>query len=495
MVKTSQKSRLHRQMEKFRMLDNLRHAFIITRREMRDQLRDWRIMLPVIMLTLFFPFLANFTTRQVLGFVEKYGANILAERFIPFLLMIVGFFPISVSLVIALESFAGETERRSIEPLLSSPLSDAQLYVGKLFASLLTPLMAAYFGMVVYLIGIYRSTTWRPEPMFLVLVCSLTAVQALVMVSGAVVISTQTTSVRAANLLASFIIIPMALLIQAESIMMLWADYRVLWWAVLAQVILAGLLVRMGISHFNREELLGREIDTFNVRRFWTDFRDGFIGNAHSVGDWYRREIPQTIRRMVIPIFWMTLLLVAGIYMGAAMVKDIGPLPDAFALDRMKIIDADILGQFRKLGFFSASSVLTIWWHNLRAVTIAITLGIFTLGVAGALILVLPMAIIGFFVGLISLTGVSTLTVLAAVTLPHGIFEIPALILAGAAILQVGASLVTPYRQQTIGGSLVSSLADWAKIMVALVIPLFLGAALLEVFASPGLMVKLLGMG
>jgi uncharacterized membrane protein SpoIIM required for sporulation len=131
----------------------------------------------------------------------------------------------------------------------------------------------------------------------------------------------------------------------------------------------------------------------------------------------------------------------------------------------------------------------------LRAVTIAILLGTFTLGVAGILVLLLPMAIIGFFVGLVASTGISPLVVLAAVTLPHGILEIPALILSGAAILQVGASLVTPSRRQTISESLVSSFADWAKIMLGLVIPLFLGAAVMEAFFSPGWMVKLLGMG
>jgi len=477
------------------VVDSFQRALIITRRELRDQLRDWRIFLPVILLTLFFPFLANFTTRQVLGFVERYGANILAERFIPFLLMIVGFFPISISLVIALESFAGETERRSIEPLLSSPLTDSQLYVGKLLASLITPLVAAYFGMLVYLIGIYRSSGWRAEPMFLVLVCMLTAVQALVMVSGAVVISTQTTSVRAANLLASFIIIPVTLLIQAESVMMLWADYRVLWWVVLALLILAGLLIRMGITHFNREELLGREIDTLNLRWMWRVFRGEFIGDSSSIGTWYRQEIPRTLRRMLIPICWMAILLAAGTYLGVAFVNNTGIPPGLLPLDSLKIIDTQILAQFRQLGFFSASSVVTIWWHNLRAVIIAIVLGAFTLGVAGALILMLPMIIIGIFTGAVSLTGINPLTVLAAVTLPHGIFEIPALILSGAAILQVGASLVTPYRHQTIGEGLVSSIADWAKITLALVVPLFLVSAILEVFVSPQLLVKLLGMG
>ena len=476
------------------MPDSLRRALIITHREVRDQLRDWRIILPILLLSLFFPFLANFTTRQVLSFVQKYGANIIAERFIPFLLMIVGFFPISISLVIALESFAGETERRSIEPLLSSPLSDAQLYLGKLLASLITPLIASYMGMVVYLIAIYRSSSWRPEPLFLVLVGLLTTVQALVMVSGAVVISTQTTSVRAANLLASFIIIPVALLIQGESVMMLWADYRVLWWAVLAQAILAALLVRMGITHFNREELLGREIDTLNLRRLWRVFRQEFVGEARSIGQWYRRELPHTLRRVLIPLIWMTLLLAAGTYLGAVLVRDAGAQPGELVLERLKDVDTRILGQFQQLGFFSTGGVLTIWWHNLRVSLIAIVLGIFTLGVLGVLLLLLPMMLIGVFTGLLSQAGLSPLTVLAAVTLPHAIFEIPALILSGAAILQVGATLVTPYRRQTIGEGLMSSIADWAKIALGLVLPLFLGAAILEVFFSPQVLVRLLGL-
>jgi uncharacterized membrane protein SpoIIM required for sporulation len=343
--------------------------------------------------------------------------------------------------------------------------------------------------------GIYRSSSWRAEPLFLILVFILTAIQALVMVSGAVVISTQTTSVRAANLLASFIIIPMALLIQGEAVMMLWADYQVLWWAVLALTILAALLIRMGLTHFNREELLGREIDNLNLRWMWRVFKDQFVGDAHSISEWYRKELPHTLRRLSIPIVWMAVLLAGGIYLGTATMKNIGPLVGSFSLDQYKIFDDQIINQFRQLGFFSAFSILTILWHNLRAVLIAVILGIFTLGVAGILVLMLPMMIIGAFTGAVSLSGINPFTVLVAVTMPHGIFEIPAMILTGAAILHVGATLITPYHKQTIGEGLVSSVADWAKITLALVLPLFLGAALLEVFVSPYIVTKLLGAG
>lgn len=477
------------------MLDNIRPALIITRREIRDQLRDWRIILPIAVLTIIFPFLANFTTRRILEFVQRYGATLIAERFIPFLLMIVGFFPISISLVIALESFAGESERRTIEPLLSSPLNDGQLYLGKLLACVITPLMAAYLGMGVYLAGIYRLSSWRPEPMFLVLIILLTAVQALVMVCGAVVISTQTTSVRAANLLASFIIIPVALLIQIESVMMLWADYNVLWWAVLALVVLAILLVRMGVTHLNREELLGHEIDTLNLRWMGKVFRRQFMGDAHSVKEWLQYEIPHTLSRMWIPISWMTVLLVAVTYLGAVEFNRLGISASQIGFDRLGKIDSQILSQMGQMGFFNPGSVLTLFWHNLRAVSIAALLGSFTLGVAGVLVLMLPMGLIGFFTGAASLAGLSPLTVLAAFTLPHGLLEIPAIILSGAAILRVGASFVSPNQGQSIGEGLVKSLADWAKITLVIVLPLFLGAAILEVFVSPQVMVKLLGGG
>ena len=49
------------------MLNNLRMAMIVTRREVHDQFRDWRIIFPVVALTLLFPALMNFTARQAVN--------------------------------------------------------------------------------------------------------------------------------------------------------------------------------------------------------------------------------------------------------------------------------------------------------------------------------------------------------------------------------------------------------------------------------------------
>jgi uncharacterized membrane protein SpoIIM required for sporulation len=469
---------------------DLGRALLITRREVRDQVRDWRVIFPILILTLFFPGLMNFTAERVVSFVQRYGAPIVGERLIPFLLLIVGFFPISVSLVIALESFVGEKERRSIEPLLGSPLSDGQIYLGKLLAALLPPLLMAYLGITVYLVGVYKQVGWTAPPVLLVQVLLLTLVQALLMVSGAVVISSQATSVRSANLLASFIIIPMALLIQGEAIIMFWARYSVLWWVIVGQVFIAILLIRTGVAHFNREELLGRELDTLNLVWAFRQFRASFKGSATSLGSWFTQELWGTLRKMALPVVIMTLALGAALLIGASQAK-VFVLPAE--LLNWSNLDQGFLQGLESMRFFSVSGVGTVWLHNLRAIALATLFGVFSFGVLGVLVLMLPFIIIGYFMASMSSTGLPVTTFLAAMVLPHGILEIPAIILAGGAILRLGATLATPSHGQTVGESLLNALADWFRVMIGLVLPLLLGAAILEVFLTPRIVTLVMG--
>jgi len=125
------------------MFTELRPAFVITRRELADHLRDWRIISPLLLLVLMLPYLMNYLSERLISFASQYGQEVNTGQLYPFLLMVVGFFPITVALVLALESFVGEKERRSLEPLLNSPLSDAQIYLGKLMAALIPPLLAS----------------------------------------------------------------------------------------------------------------------------------------------------------------------------------------------------------------------------------------------------------------------------------------------------------------------------------------------------------------
>jgi uncharacterized membrane protein SpoIIM required for sporulation len=466
------------------MLNAVRPALIIAQREVRDQFRDWRIIFPVVGLTVFFPFLMNFTAREALGFVSQYGATIIGERLVPFLLMIVGFFPISVSLVIALESFVGEKERGSIEPLLNTPLQDWQLYLGKLLSSTVPPLLSSFLGMGVYLGGLYFQHISWPEPAMLFLIVVLTIVQAIVMVSGAVVVSTQATSVRAANLLASFIVIPIALLVQAESLVMFWGNYGTLWTVVLGLIILSFLLVRVGLAHFQREELLGREIDVLNIRWGWRVFWQAFSGNAHSVLDWYGRVLGQTIRRLGLPAIFMVILLVIGVVLGGAQVAR---FKTTLLDENLLNIDTRLNDLIQAWPLFSFGPVLAIWWQNVRVLLISVLLGVFSFGVLGVMPSMATFGILGYLLGEVSTKGISTWQYLMGFIIPHGIVEIPAIVLAGAAVLQMGAILATPTPSRTISEVWLGVLADWCKVMIGAVIPLLFVAAVIEAWVTPRL--------
>jgi len=130
----------------------------------------------------------------------------------------------------------------------------------------------------------------------------------------------------------------------------------------------------------------------------------------------------------------------------------------------------------------------TIWGHNLRAVGIILLLGLFSFGVLGVLVFLLNTSIIGIVLALEGALGISPLKLAIFGILPHGIFEIPALILSSAAVLYIGIALVTPRSQLTLGEVLINAIADWAKIGIGLVLPLLTIAAVLETWVTPVLL-------
>jgi uncharacterized membrane protein SpoIIM required for sporulation/ABC-type transport system involved in multi-copper enzyme maturation permease subunit len=473
--------------------NGLSMVWLVAWRELRDQLRDWRIIFPMLVLTLILPFLADLGAQAAIDFTTKYGTPLIAERLVPFLLMVVGYFPITVSLVIALESFVGEKERGTIEPLLVTPLKDWQIFSGKLLAGTAAPLVTSYLGITVYMIGLYFQHIPFPDLNRMLQTLILTTIQALLMVSGAILISTQATSVRAANLMASFIVIPMALLIQGESVMLFWGNNQALWLAVIGVAVLTVLLARVGIAHFQREALLGREIDMLNLRWIGKTFWRTFKGDATTFWDWLRFEVVKTVRKQT-PTILLTLLLgtlaaVAG-YIWVMM--NSAKMVDQYQAGGLSSLFSSGLGvPISKTGI----SFPMIWGHNLQAIVVMLLAGLFSFGVLGVLVYLLNMSIIGAVLALIGAIGGSPLNVAIYGILPHGIFEIPALILASAGVLYIGIILVTPRPQRTLGEVLIEAIADWMKIGLGLVLPMLTIAAFIETWVTPALLSFFLKIG
>ncbi len=483
----------------------LSNALMITRREVRDSFRDWRILAPIFILTFMFPALAQFLAGQFADFVTGYGAEIIGERTIPFLLMVVGFFPISISLVIALETFVGEKERRSLEPLLSTPLTNTELYIGKTLAAMIPPLVSSYGGMAVYLLSLLGGELqWRPQPMLIFQIIVLTTVQALVMVTGAVVVSSQTTSTRAANLLASFIIIPMALLIQGESVIMFLAPdadspggIGALWAIIAGMVLVVLLLLRLGNSIFNREELLGRSLDKLNLRGFfntlWRHVRavDEAGNPARNLGEWYRRGLALSLRRMRLAL-WITVGVFVAAFIGGVVV---GQMPE-FRLPLTEGLQTSGQTAETLRGFVTPSArgwaFMFIVWQNGRVLLAALILAMFSFGVGALVLTPAVYVILGYIVSQVIIAG-QGLDLVAASLLPHGIVEIPVIALAAAAAFKLGAVVTRPPDGLTVGQAWTRTLGDTIKVAVGLVIPGLILAAVLEAFVTPQVVLWVLG--
>ena len=468
------------------MRDNLRMVWLIAGRELRDQFRDWRILTPLMILTLAFPLLMNEVAKEAVAYINQYGANLIVDRLVPFSILIIGFFPITISLVVALESFVGEKERGTIEPLLSSPIENWQLYFGKLLVGIFTPLIAGYASIIFYVIIVSRQNLHMPDASVFIQLFMLTTAHAILMVSAAIVISVQSTTVRAANLLASFIVVPVAILMQGESALLFWGNNQVLWLAVAAVLVMASLLIRVGIAHFQREYLLGREFDTLNLRWIWKTFWGAFKGEAKTVGSWYRLEVGRTMRQLLVPFLIVVVTAVAGYLISYqwATVNVPKMLPQATTQDISQIVKS--AGQ--SAGIAQAGQHLSaffIFANNVRATLLVFLGGMISFSVLGMLVFLLNIGLVGGVLGIVKLMGYSPALLFAAGLLPHGVFEIPALVIASAIVLKIGAVLVTPQLGKSMGQIVLELLADWAKIFIGLVIPLLAVAAVIEAYVTP----------
>lgn len=471
--------------------ETLRDALIITRREVRDSLRDWRIVAPILILTLVFPWIMNFTTQVAIDFVREYSATIIPIRLIPFGLMIVGFFPITFSLVIALETFVGEKERNSLEPLLGAPLSDASLYLGKLFAATALPLFASYIGIAAYLAWLYLTIQYVSDTVVLVQILLLTTMEALVMVTGAVVVSTHTTSVRAANLLASFIIIPMAFLLQAESVLLFWGNYDVLWYIIAGLVIVDLIFIRMGIQTFNREEILAREVDEISIKRLAQRLVEQFRVDGKFSLRWLIFEnVPAILKANRLPILVTVAALVVTFLVGWLYAAQF-PLPAELMQPLRVQHDFAENSAGANLSFMPQLNTPAIFIHNARTLLISAALGVASFGTLALLLLMVPVGVVGFLGAELAHAGTNPLLFLAAFILPHGIFEMPAAALATALALRAGATIISGNNREL--GGLVAALADWIKVFVFVVLPLLLIAAVIEANVTPRIVVLIFG--
>jgi uncharacterized membrane protein SpoIIM required for sporulation len=218
----------------------------------------------------------------------------------------------------------------------------------------------------------------------------------------------------------------------------------------------------------------------------WRKFKERFVGEAKSPREWYFGELPTTLRQLRRPLAILIVLsVIAGIASYAWVVQYVPSHMDLTPerVNRIRTLVAQNITNLDSLDERLPAPLL--FYHNARTTVAFLLLGLISFATLGITLLLLNIGIVGGVLGGASLIGYSPLLMFAAGILPHGVFELTAVFLAAAAMFKVGAQLVTPQTEKSLGEVLLLSLADWFRVFLGIVVPLLVIAALVEVYVTP----------
>ena len=433
-----------------------RKAALVAGRDLKDAVSELRLIAAMATLTLAIPVGAGSGVRAMAAFG---GGTAVVNRLSLVGAFFVVFIPASFSLVLALESFVGERERTTLEVLLSTPLREAEIYAGKVAAVLIVSLSLCYTGLIVYCLVTFPGLGYFPIGILLALALS-TICQVAAMVAGAAIISLNARTMRAANVMASFIILPMSVVLQLEAALILLGRPEFLWGFALLMAVVAVVLVRMGFNGFSREALLARDAGLRHP------FRRAVSAVARSF------EHRPGIFRAVWTHRYAMLIAAAGFPAGAL----IGYLAGSTNAIPSGVVRPVLASLVRSAGGGSpVGDWATIFSHNVIAFLLVALLAITTAGLSGFLLTFAPGFLLGFAAALsswgLALSGI----------VPNGLVEVPAAIIAGGLVVQIGATAI---HMDPAGGWSERVLAAFADYVRALrwLVPALAVAAALEVF-------------
>lgn len=260
----------------------MRRALVICKKEVKEVFRS-RYMLstflmPVILFGVIIPtvltFLpSSFPNNSQTNFPQGFE-NILPEYvktdqqrlvyfmsffFIgPILLMV----PFMTPTFIAADSFAGERERKTIEPLLATPLSDMELFLGKVLTAFVPSIIVSFltYTVATIILGVTSIRAFGfivfPDLAYLLMMTIVAPLATILSIGFMVLISARVPNVRDASQFGGVLVLPVVILIFTQ----IFNLFRINLSAVLTIALVFGLidllLIRAGSSSFGRERIL-----------------------------------------------------------------------------------------------------------------------------------------------------------------------------------------------------------------------------------------------
>ncbi len=170
--------------------------------------------------------------------------------------------PLMYATTIASESFAGERERKTMEALLYTPASDADLFLGKVAASAIPSIGVTWLGFLIYALILnavpyaYFQRIWFPLPTWWPLIFWITPALVFLGISLTVIISARVKNFLGAYQTSSSVVLLVVLLFAGQLSGLLYLSVGVEMLVGLVFWAAAAVLVVLAVRGFNREALL-----------------------------------------------------------------------------------------------------------------------------------------------------------------------------------------------------------------------------------------------
>lgn len=268
----------------------LEKAWLVFRKDWTEIKRNWQVILPIVFISLVFSVLLPLmvvAVPELTGLSQLPAGNVesliqfLPESirlelvgmsegqillhvmslyfFAPFFLII----PIVGSGVIASDSFAGEKERRTVETLLATPISDSELLLGKILVSFIPAMLVTalsfgvYSAVVDYLsIVMFNGGLLLPNLNWVFLIFLLSPSVVLASIGLTVIISSRVKGFREAQQISALLLVPVLGIILAELSGALVFGSSVILLLIAGFAALDLVVFRLAVSQFQREKIL-----------------------------------------------------------------------------------------------------------------------------------------------------------------------------------------------------------------------------------------------
>ena len=190
---------------------------------------------------------------------ECFQVYIVSQFLVLFMLV-----PLIIPVNIASYSIVGEKTTRSLEPLLATPITTAELLIAKNLAAVIPAVAATLVGFLIFAVGAgFLSgsrlvTAALLDPMWLLAVLLVGPLLAVLSVNFAIMVSSRVNDPRVAEQLSVVVIVPiLGLFFGQVSGLLIFNNQMVLIMA-LALLIIDAIMIQIAIRLFQRETILTR---------------------------------------------------------------------------------------------------------------------------------------------------------------------------------------------------------------------------------------------